>query len=296
MSHLLYRYHADWALKTARRLNIPLIMVPHGGLDPYCFSYRPLPKKLWLRWHQADIKKRATLLYATERERQKARERLRAEREEVIGWPLDRERLDAGAEAEAVSRQSRQFAIVGRIHPMKRTAEVVRAFVKTGCGGYRLLVAGPCSEEISRDDLTRLMCEGPHRNVEYLGQLGRRQLGEVYATVRGVIQFSHRENFGYSVAEAMAAGRPVFVSEEVDLADVVERFGAGLVFRVRTEQDVRDGIARIASLREDDLDEMGRNAKRAARETFSPAVFTTRLAELVRTVLVGSGKERYGIS
>jgi glycosyltransferase involved in cell wall biosynthesis len=40
---------------------------------------------------------------------------------------------------------------------------------------------------------------------------------------------SHQENFGIVVAEAMAAGKPVLITDKVNIWREVERSGAGLV-------------------------------------------------------------------
>ena len=71
--HLLYRHHAIVAAELAKEFDKPLVIVPHGSLDPYCFSYRGIVKKLWLRHYRELLTQRTTFLFATDQEAQKAR-------------------------------------------------------------------------------------------------------------------------------------------------------------------------------------------------------------------------------
>ena len=79
------------------------------------------------------------------------------------------------------------------------------------------------------------------------------------AHARALVLPSYSENFGNVVLEAMAAARPVVVSAEVGVADLVRSNGCGVVIDGGAEQLGR-AIAHVAA----DLnaaDEMGRRGR-----------------------------------
>jgi glycosyltransferase involved in cell wall biosynthesis len=51
---------------------------------------------------------------------------------------------------------------------------------------------------------------------------------------------SHQENFGVAVAEALACGRPVLLSDKVDIAAEIARDGAGMI-----DVDTAAGVERL---------------------------------------------------
>jgi glycosyltransferase involved in cell wall biosynthesis len=120
---------------------------------------------------------------------------------------------------------------------------------------------------------------GPKSSVEYLEQLRKMAVGlpvtftgMLTGTIKSgalvaadaLILPSHQENFGMVVAEALSFGLPVLVSEQVNISDVVETFGAGLV-----EPDTLSGTcALIERWLAADGDSMRAAAERCYRDRF----------------------------
>jgi glycosyltransferase involved in cell wall biosynthesis len=71
---------------------------------------------------------------------------------------------------------------------------------------------------------------------------------------------SHQENFGIAVAEALACGRPVLISDQVNIAPEIEADGCGLV-----EPDTLKGtislLERWLALTPDERESMQQQAK-----------------------------------
>ena len=59
---------------------------------------------------------------------------------------------------------------------------------------------------------------------------------QAYADADLLVLLSHRENFGMVVAEAMAAGVPVLISDQVGLAEEVKQANAGCVVSSEDEE------------------------------------------------------------
>jgi glycosyltransferase involved in cell wall biosynthesis len=82
-----------------------------------------------------------------------------------------------------------------------------------------------------------------------------------------VVLPSYSENFGVAALEAMAVGRPIVVTPEVGLADVVTSSGAGLV----VEGDPKRMGEAIRQLLDDParMREMGRRGERTVTDQFT---------------------------
>jgi glycosyltransferase involved in cell wall biosynthesis len=93
---------------------------------------------------------------------------------------------------------------------------------------------------------------------------------------------SYSENFAVAVVEAMAAGLPVVVSDQVGIHRDITKARAGLVVPCNGPALSRALAALMAS---DSLRaEMGRNAARLARTAFSTEAATENLIALYRRI------------
>jgi glycosyltransferase involved in cell wall biosynthesis len=91
---------------------------------------------------------------------------------------------------------------------------------------------------------------------------------------------SHQENFGVAVAEALSVGLPVCISSAVNISDLVERFGAGLV-HPDTLYGTIDALSRWAAMDHDTRALMSRSAMHLFSSQFNWEHVSERLAELL---------------
>jgi glycosyltransferase involved in cell wall biosynthesis len=283
--HLLYRHHVILAARCARRLGKPLIIVPHGGLDPYVFTYRGLRKKLWLKMYHELLFRDSLVLYATDREKVKAATAVGDVTAAHLHWPIDEESCRLADSVPRVPGTPRRLLFVGRLHPCKRVLETVRAFRRLSVPGWQLVFIGPESHEISSEDLRRAAGAEWNRSIVYRGALDRNTLYSWYLGASALILVSHKENFGHVVAEAMRFGLPVMISEGVDLCTMVRQAGAGLIVPVHSENDILDGLARFLRSTPEELEKLGQSARIAAREHFSFQSFADSYNTILETLV-----------
>jgi glycosyltransferase involved in cell wall biosynthesis len=91
---------------------------------------------------------------------------------------------------------------------------------------------------------------------------------------------SHQENFGVAVAEALSVGLPVCISSAVNISELVEKSGAGLV-HPDTLSGTIDALSRWADMDHDTRVLMSRSAMHLFSSQFDWEHVSERLAELL---------------
>jgi glycosyltransferase involved in cell wall biosynthesis len=187
----------------------PLVVSSHGMLAPAALAFSRLKKRAFWALLQGPVIRGASCIHATSEQ----------EYEEIRGFglanpvaiiPLGIDLPEVPARPTAAPAVERVVLSLGRVHPKKGLARLVQAWSKVEAGypGWRLRIVGP--PELGHDDelralamalaLTRISIEGPiygeakdiaHRDADVF----------VLPTLN--------ENFGLTVAEALAARTPV---------------------------------------------------------------------------------------
>lgn len=222
--HSLFRGHAPWAARWAREHGRPYWSAPDGCLDPWALRRHSLAKRLWLARYGHGFFSGATTIFATAREQQKALPVIGGGRSVVIHWTVPLPGLDDREAARATFRaahgipeSARVLLFVGRLHPMKRPLETVDAFLRADVPDSHLVLAG-MEEGVTREALEARVPAAARGRVHVVGPLAGGGLAAAFQASDGFVSLSHRENFGYSFAEALAYGLPAIVSAGHDLA------------------------------------------------------------------------------
>lgn len=226
----------------------PYLMYPHGMLDSW---FQKEPSRRWkalrnlIYWRLVEcriVADATALLFTCEEEKRLAAgtfARYRPRREITVGYgvPVPPE---ASAEDRAAFlalcpglRPDQPYLLfLSRLHAKKGLDLLIRAY---GALGDRetlpaLVIAGPGGERAFGQDMRKLAAGlAPVELIYFAGML---QDGAKWAAFRGCLAFvlpSHQENFGIAVVEALACGKPVLISNKVNIWQEIAQGGAGLV-------------------------------------------------------------------
>ncbi|MCC5838584.1 MAG: glycosyltransferase [Opitutales bacterium] len=247
--HGLWLYPSAAALRTAAARTRKVFIFPHGMLDPWFQSWKRRPTKTLrntLYWHLLEsgtVRRADGLLFTCAEERRLASTtfaRYRPQRAEVVG--LGNADVPAAGESPlsaflrhcpAVEGQ-RYLLFLGRIHPKKGLPLLLegwaRAIREAPAGEpLHLVIAGPGADSAHGLEMQalagRILPEG---TVHFPGMLSG---SAKWAALRGAdafVLFSHQENFGIAVVEALASGTPVLLSTQVNIWREVVDGGGGL--------------------------------------------------------------------
>jgi glycosyltransferase involved in cell wall biosynthesis len=244
-----YQCYALW--KATRRNQMPPYYIfPHGMLDPWFqkLTVRPIKSvRNWLAWkifqHRV-IRRANALLFTCEEERRLARLPFQPywpQREAVVGLGLPQPPAYQPAMRNAFLEkcpgleEQPYLLFLGRIHEKKGVDALIKAYAALHQSPVRsavpkLVIAGPGREtEYGRKMLRWAEELCPAGSVYWPGMLsGDAKWGALYGCEASVLP-SHQENFGISVVETLACGRPVLISDQVNIWREIEGAGAALV-------------------------------------------------------------------
>jgi glycosyltransferase involved in cell wall biosynthesis len=155
-------------------------------------------------------------------EQEKAARWIGARNAAVVHWPTslppvnraelrDQFRAQCGIPADA-----RTLLFLGRLHSMKRVSETVASFCAAEPRKCHLVIAGPDGDVSARAIVAEIPALWAKR-IHVVGPLEGDRLDGARSAADGFISLSHRENFGYSAADALAWRLPVILSTGHDL-------------------------------------------------------------------------------
>ena len=296
----LWQYSGFGVWRALRGTATPYFVFPHGMLDPWFKRTYPLKHlKKWLYWPWADyrmLRDARAVLFTSEEERSAARESFWLYRcnEIVVNYGIAAPTGDAAAQKHAVLQRfpelagKRAFVFLSRIHEKKGCDLLIRAFAKIAPAdpSLRLVFAGP--DQTGLVSGLRALGEqlGIADRIVWTGMLtGDLKWGMLHLAEAFVLP-SHQENFGIAVAEALACGTPVLISNKVNIWREIEQDGAGLV-----DEDDEAGTTRLLqkwlALSVAEKDAM----RKISHQCFQSRFEVTRAAEAIIEAIHGTSRK-----
>jgi glycosyltransferase involved in cell wall biosynthesis len=209
----------------ARRLT-PLVISPRGMLAPAALAFSPAKKRVFWKLVQGPAMRSVACLHVTsEQEYEEIRKFGLNHPVAIIPNGIDVPELPSQPPAPPTAE--RIVLSLGRIHPKKGLVQLVHAWsrVEIKFPEWRLEIVGP--SEAGHDEelralakalgLSRVSVEGPVYGDEKTG---------AYRNAELFVLSTLNENFGLTVAEALAVGVPAIVSKRAPWAGL-EREGCG---------------------------------------------------------------------
>ena len=236
----MWQYPGFAAWRAFAGSRTPYFVFPHGMLDPWFKRTYPLKHfKKWLYWPWGEyrvLRDARAVIFTSEEEQRQARESFwlyrSREKISVLGVKappvVDSEKfLSRFPEL----RGKRLILFLGRLHPKKGCDLLIDAFATSAPQdlSVALVLAGPDQIGWTNELRARAEKAGKAAYIFFTGMLE----GEMkWAALRAAEVFvlpSHQENFGLSVAEALACDLPVLISNRINIWREVEEADAGFV-------------------------------------------------------------------
>ena len=235
------------AAQAASRLNLPLIVTPHGLLRARAVEHKRWKKDLAWRLYQRRILDGARVLHATSEEEALDLRRLGLRHPLAVipnGVDLP-EDLPPGGVATSGGRSCAIY--VGRLSPTKGLEILLNAWSAVRPPNWQLRIVGPDENGYRATLKARIGALGLQDTVQIDAPIHGPAKWNLFASADLLVMPSFTESFGRSIAEALAVGTPVVTTTGTPWRDaathdfgwVVEPTVDGLVGALRsaTTQD-----------------------------------------------------------
>jgi glycosyltransferase involved in cell wall biosynthesis len=217
-------------------------------LDPWFKHTYPLKHlKKWLYWPWAEyrvLRDATAVLFTCESERRLARQSFWLYQcdEFVVNYGTAPPPGNVEAERAAFLARfphladKRCLLFLGRIHVKKGVDLAIRAFANKvkqmsaeEAQKLHLVIAGPDDNEYASEMKSLAKSLGVQDSITWTGMLVGEMKWGAFRTAEAFILPSHQENFGISVAESLACGVPVLISNQVNIWLEIQQANAGYV-------------------------------------------------------------------
>jgi glycosyltransferase involved in cell wall biosynthesis len=159
--------------------------------------------------------------------------------------------------------ESFNFLYLGRITKKKRIDVALEAISKLRSLTTRNIhfnICGSGDEIITQEIKKRIAELSLNEIVSFHGWIAGRAKLEIIRNSDCFILTSEDENFAIAVAESLQCGVPTIISEQVALSQVVEEYGAGIIFKDLDSTAISCAMLKLMESNQATLRESARNA------------------------------------
>jgi glycosyltransferase involved in cell wall biosynthesis len=241
--HGIWQYQSQAVRTACRRAGVPYFLFVHGALDPWfkkCYPGKHAKKALyWRLVEHRTLRDARAVFYTCEEERGLARTSFKPyqAREAIVGLGIEEPPGNPALQREAFLSANphlldkRILLFLGRLHPKKGCDLLIEAFSRV-CHrdkSLHLVVAGP--DESGTEAGLRMLADslGVQDRITWIGMLNDDAKWGAYRAADAFALTSHSENFGIVIAEALACGLPVLITDKVNIWREIDRGGAGFI-------------------------------------------------------------------
>ena len=225
--HSNWTFPVWWGCQAAIAAGRPLVMSPHGCLDPVRLAHSAWKKQLAGCFDRRYLRQADVIHATSEAERGWIEQYVGGRpRIEVIPIGVD---LPALLETANPAERTRTVLSLGRLHPLKGLDLLLDGWDRAiralpPAARWELVIAGP-DEQGTQEMLERRARELGLANVTFSGPHYGADKQRAFADADLFVLPSRSENFGIVVAEALAAGVPVITTKGTPWSEIEGSYG-----------------------------------------------------------------------
>ncbi len=257
--------YPGWAV---RETKCKLVTAPRGTLAEWSLRRSYWKKIIIGLLFQNAVLRRTDMFHATS---EKEYEEIRAQgyRQPVAIVPIgmDLPEVDINAETYRCkdAERLRKILFFGRLHKVKGVDRLLLAWEKVVKDGWELVIAGPDCGML--EELKRIVAERKLPRVSFVGEINGPAKYEFLAGGDVCVLPSDTENFGVTVAEALASGTPVIASQGTPWQGL-ERERCGMWVPIGVES-LAAALKEMMAMSDEERAAMGARGREWIRRDFS---------------------------
>lgn len=198
---------------------LPLILSPHGCMEPVALRYKFYKKWLALRTYQGIVLRSVSLFVATAEQEKESIRRLDY-KQPIAVIPNGVDVTDVVVSTE--EKRPKTILFLSRLHPNKGLEDLVESWFRVRKVGWTIIIAGDGDSDY-RSYLERLICKrGLESDFEFIGFVTGASKQACFESADLFILPTHSENFGLVVAEALVNELPVITTTAAPWRDLVD--------------------------------------------------------------------------
>jgi glycosyltransferase involved in cell wall biosynthesis len=279
--HGLWKYCSVAPQRWQRQTDRPYIVHPHGMLEPWALRNAGWKKRIAaLLYENQHLRGAACLRALSEAEAEAIRAYGLRNPICVIPNGFDLPDLNESSMARSQSEGPKTLLYLGRLHPKKNVANLIRAWNKTlnsqarNSDSWVLAIAG--WDQGGYESELKRIARGA--SVVFLGPRFGAEKSECYRTCDAFILPSLSEGLPMTVLEAWAYAKPVLMTPECNLP---EGFSAHAALRIGPRpEEIAAGLKQLAEMSNDDRAAVGACGRTLVATKFS----WPRIGEQMRAV------------
>ena len=199
--------YPGWAVRGTK---CKFVVAPRGTLAAWALRKGYWKKKIFGWLFQNQVLRRADMFHATS-EKEYAEIRAQGYRQPVAIVPIGMDVPEVESHEKVDTGRVRKVVFFGRLHKVKGVDRLVRAWGDVAQEGWELVIAGP--DRGMLEELRGIVAERKLPRVSFVGEINGNAKYEFLAGGDIYVLPSDTENFGVTVAEALASGTPVIASQ-----------------------------------------------------------------------------------
>ena len=278
--HGIWQYPSHAADAWAKATGKPLVVSPHGMLDPWITSRNAWKKHLARSaWEKRSWNAASVFHALTKSEAQDIAQETRAERIEIVPNPAP------PPGPVGVLPRSAAVLYIGRIHAKKNLANLISAWIKARPSlpaDATLTIAG-WGDDAGIAALEQAVGHRADDDIEFVGTAFGSQKAALFDVTRFVILPSVSEGLPMAILEAWSAGVPTIMTSHCHLP---EGFAQGAALECGTDvASIRDALIEALAMPDMRWQEMAAAARGLSAGPFAPVTVGRRWEEIYRSLL-----------
>jgi len=297
-AHGLWTYASYVAGAVSRERQCPLILSPHGELEPHALTLSTKKKAIASKLFVQDNLARASCLCVlTEREKSSARSYGFTKRIEIIPSGVSQARPSPSEEIAAfrsrfdVKPNERVLLYLSRIAPIKNLPLLLKAFSRNVRirPDWKLLIAGP-DERGHVNEVRGLIRDlGIQDSVSFVGAVSGREKSCAFSAASLYVLPSVSEGLPIAVLEAMSYAKPILITDGWNFPIATD---AVFAWRASTqEQAFEKTLLEAMNCSDEALTRMGIESRSIVRRHFDWEFIARRMLKVYESIYRGNGEQ-----